>query len=81
MKNIFSYDLDKLAEELKDQFEANQPFPYLEIKGLFNDEILSNAVTEINQTRGKDKYYRDQYQVKNLIEGESLVTSAPENIQ
>jgi len=81
VENIFNYDLEKLAEELKEQFETNQPFPYLAIKGLFNEQILSDAVSEIHQTQGYGMRYRDQHQIKDLIEGKSLITTAPENIQ
>lgn len=81
MVNIFNYDLVQLAKDLKQEFVTNEPFPYLEIKDLFDADILSQAVKEIEHTRATSKHYRDKNQIKDLVEGRALIESSPENIR
>ena len=81
MDSIFNYDLVKLAKDLKEEFISNEPFPYLEIKNLFNEDVLSQAVEEIKDTQAKSRQYRDKNQIKDLVEGRALIQSSPENIR
>ena len=81
MNSIFNYDLVKLAKEVKEEFDSNEPFPYLELKNLFDEDILSKAVEEIKDTRANNLQYRDANQIKNLTEGRALIESSPENIR
>jgi len=78
---IFTRNLKKLSIELKAEFDNNRPFSHIYIDNLFDENILQAAVEEIPKTTGINKGYQDKHQVKNLIEGEALLTTSPENIR
>jgi Rps23 Pro-64 3,4-dihydroxylase Tpa1-like proline 4-hydroxylase len=78
---IFTKDLSEYVKEIKEEFDNNTPFAHISIKGLFQENILRAAREEISQTRGVKGRYSDHNQIKQLIEGNALVTSSPPNIR
>ena len=78
---IFTKNLTEYVKEIKEEFDNNQPFAHIAIKGLFDDDILRAARDEISATRGVGKRYADHNQIKQLVEGDALLKSSPPNIR
>lgn len=78
---IFTKDLTEYVKEIKDEFDNNKPFAHIAIKGLFQEDVLRSARDEISKTGGSRKGYFDSNQIKELVEGKSLLTSSPPNVR
>lgn len=78
---IFTQNLNTLGSQLKSEFQTATPFPHIVVDNLFNEDILTKAISEIKNVQGIRREYKDKNQIKQLIEGKDLLTSSPDSIK
>lgn len=78
---MFTKDLKQLALDLKQEFHENQPFPFIVIHGLFDDEKLRKAKNEIPYINKEKRSFDNFLEKKDMFHGEGLLESSPESIQ
>lgn len=80
-KNIFNKDLKILAEELKNEFHNNKPFPHVVINGLFNDDKLRAAKNDISKINKEKRTFHNHLEIKEMYHGEGLLSNSPDTVK
>tara|TARA_B100000085_G_scaffold278933_1_gene301438 strand:- start:521 stop:1252 length:732 start_codon:yes stop_codon:yes gene_type:complete len=85
MKRLLNKDLNDILKQKRDEYFNNEPFSHVVIENLFDEQYLSSAVEEVENTSGDLKSFYDwegeQYG-KDILEGKQLLhKDNPEHVK